>query len=86
MDTKSILKHITVPQKEEVSPDSQPLFNQIQRLVGKIPNFYATIGYSANALTGILGLEENLNKGVFSPKEWEAIYLVVSEVNNCNYC
>jgi AhpD family alkylhydroperoxidase len=86
MNITSIHKPIAVPQKDEVSPDSQLLLNQIQRRMGKVPNLYATIGYSANALKGILGLEESLNKGVFSPKVREAIYLVVSEVNNCNYC
>lgn len=77
---------IAVPVKSEVSPDAQILFDQIQRRVGRISNLYATIGYSAHALRGALALEENLNKGVFSPKEREAIYLVVAEVNNCAYC
>jgi AhpD family alkylhydroperoxidase len=77
---------MAVPAREAVSPEAQIIFDQIQRRVGKVPNLYATIGYSAHALKGMLGLEENLNKGVFSPKEREAIYLVVSEVNNCAYC
>lgn len=86
MHSISINKLVAVPAREAVSPEAQIIFDQIQRRVGKVPNLYATIGYSAHALKGMLGLEENLNKGIFSPKEREAIYLVVSEVNNCAYC
>ncbi|WP_118972922.1 carboxymuconolactone decarboxylase family protein [Taibaiella koreensis] len=80
------MKTITVPAPGQVSADAQLLLDQIQKRLGKVPNLYATMGYSANALKGFLDLEANLNKGVFSAKEREAIALVVSEVNGCNYC
>ncbi|MET3980290.1 putative peroxidase-related enzyme [Mucilaginibacter sp. UYP25] len=78
--------HINVPLPEEVSPESQILLENIKKRAGKIPNLYATIGHSSHALKGFLNFEESLNKGAFSAKEREAIALVVSEVNHCDYC
>jgi uncharacterized peroxidase-related enzyme len=80
------MKKISVPGTREVSPESQVLFEQLKHRVGKVPNLYATIGYSAHALRGFLDFEATLNKGAFNPKEREAIALVVSEVNGCEYC
>lgn len=77
---------INVPTREEVSQDSQVIFDQLKKAMGKVPNLYATIGYSSHALKGLLGMEEELNKGIFTAKEKEAINLVVSEANHCDYC
>ena len=80
------MKTIPVPVKEQVSADAQVIFDQITKRLGRVPNLYATIGYSAQALKAFLDFEATLNKGSFSAKEREAISLVVSEVNSCNYC
>lgn len=80
------MKTINVPTAAQVSAESQELFEQIKKRSGKVPNLYATMGYSFNALKGFLDFETTLNKGVFSHKEREAIALVVSEVNQCDYC
>jgi len=80
------MKTITVPSKDQVSADAQAIFEQIEKKMGKVPNLYATIGYSAAALKGFLDFEESLSHSAFTPKEKEAINLVVSQVNNCDYC
>lgn len=80
------MKTIQVPITEEVSPTSQLLFDQIKKKLGKLPNLHATIGYSAPALKGFLDFEASLSTGMFTPKEREAIALIVSEVNQCAYC
>jgi AhpD family alkylhydroperoxidase len=80
------MKTINVPVREQVSHDSQLLFDQIKSRLGKVPNLYATIGYSSKALKGFLQFDELLNQGSFSEKEKEAIALTVSEINECNYC
>ncbi|MTH17706.1 carboxymuconolactone decarboxylase family protein [Flavobacterium sp. LC2016-01] len=80
------MKTINVPTKEQVSKQSQLLFEAITKKIGKVPNLYATIGYSANALKGFLEFEEAFSHGTFSAKEREGINLVVSQVNHCNYC
>jgi uncharacterized peroxidase-related enzyme len=80
------MKIISVPTREQVSPESQLLFDALQKRMGKVPNLYAVMGYSPFALQSFMGLEETLNKGVFNPKEREAIALIVSEINSCEYC
>lgn len=80
------MKSIEVPAREQVSPETQLLFDQLQKRLGMVPNLLATIGYSANALKGLLNFEALLNNGAFNPEEREAIALVVSEANHCTYC
>jgi len=80
------MKNIAVPTFDQLSPDSQQLLEVFNKRLGKIPNLYATIGYSPNAIKAMLAFEEDLGHGVFSAKEKEAVYLVVSQVNGCEYC
>lgn len=80
------MKTINVPTREQVSPASQLLFDQIKGKLGKVPNLYATVGYSPKALEAFLNFDLVLNQGVLTEKEKEAIALTVSESNECNYC
>jgi len=80
------MKTINVPTREQVSPASQLLFDQIKGRLGKVPNLYATVGYSPKALGAFLNFDLVLNQGVLTEKEKEAIALTVSESNECNYC
>jgi AhpD family alkylhydroperoxidase len=80
------MKTINVPKREQVSPASQLLFDQIKGRLGKVPNLYATVGYSPKALEAFLNFDLVLNQGVLTEKEKEAIALTVSESNECNYC
>lgn len=80
------MKTITVPSIGEVTPESKVLFEAMQKRLGKVPNLYATMGYSSHALKAFLDFEATLSSGVFNAKQREAIALVVSEVNRCEYC
>ncbi len=80
------LTNIAIPTKEQVDSKSQGIFDQLQAQMGMVPNLYATIGYSGNALEAFLGFSGSAGKGSFSNKEIEAIKLAVSEANNCAYC
>ncbi|WP_312422431.1 hypothetical protein [Epilithonimonas sp.] len=40
------MKTIHVPQKEQLSSESQTILESVEKKMGKIPNLYATIGYS----------------------------------------
>ncbi len=80
------LNSISVPTKQEVNEESGAIFDQLKSQLGMVPNIYATIGYSSNALSSFLAFSGNAGKGTFSKKEMEAIKLAVSEANECNYC
>ncbi|GAB2567510.1 carboxymuconolactone decarboxylase family protein [Spirosoma areae] len=74
----------TVPTRDEVSPTSQAAFDSLQNALGFVPNLYATIAYSDNALPKYLAFQGA--KTSLSNKEKEVVNLVVSEVNGCRYC
>ena len=73
-----------VPTRDEVSPASQAAFDGLQKALGFVPNLYATIAYSDNALPKYLAFQGA--KTSLSNKEKEVVNLVVSEVNGCRYC
>jgi uncharacterized peroxidase-related enzyme len=80
------MKTINVPTRDQVSAKAQVMFDTFTKRVGKVPNLYATMGYSAPALKMFMDMEDDLSKSVFTPKEREAIALIVSEINGCAYC
>jgi AhpD family alkylhydroperoxidase len=54
--------------------------------MGKMPNLYATIGHSANALLSYTQYTAQQAKGTFHARDREAVYLIVSQLNGCRYC
>lgn len=81
------MKTINVPKKEQLNPESQTILESVEKKMGKIPNLYATIGYSSSALKSMLETEISLaHNSSFTAKEREAINLIVSQVNECDYC
>jgi len=80
------MSRFKVPSFDEVAPEAQTTFEGLKKLSGKVPNLYATIGYSANALNSYLAFVQAQAKGTFHAKDREAIYLIVSELNGCEYC
>lgn len=75
---------INVPKREEVSPENQALFDNLKKMVGFTPNLYATFAHSPTALGTYLTLQSA--KSSLTPKEREVVNLVVSQVNQCQYC
>lgn len=80
------MKRLSVITKEQASNQSRQIFEGIEKEAGMLPNIYAVIGNSANALGSYLTFSEAQKNGSFSAKEREAIFLAVSEENGCNYC
>lgn len=80
------MANIQVPSRAQVDTKAQGIFDQLKKQLGTVPNLYATIGYSSDALENFLGFSGKAGKGTFSKKEIEAIKLAVSEVNGCQYC
>jgi AhpD family alkylhydroperoxidase len=75
-----------IPSYEDVSEESHPVFDMLKKTSGKVPDLYATIGYSANALGSYLDFVKAQSKSTFHAKDREAVYLIVSQFNNCEYC
>jgi uncharacterized peroxidase-related enzyme len=82
----SVVSKVTfeVPTREEVSANNQAIFDHMNKAFGKVPNLYATFAINETALGDYLTLQNR--KSTLSQKEREIIKLVVSQVNDCNYC
>lgn len=75
---------ITVPTRDQVSPANQVLFDNLKKGIGFVPNLFATMALSEHALGTYLAFSNA--KTSLRAKEKEAINLVVSQVNDCEYC
>ena len=75
---------LTVPTRDSVSPANQAIFDQLQKSLTFVPNLYATFALSETALGTYLALQNA--KSSLSAKEREVVNLVVSQVNDCEYC
>ena len=78
------MKTFNVPAREEVSANNQTLFDNLKKGLGKVPNLYATMAHSENGLATYLALSGA--KSSLKAKEKEVVNLVVSQVNECDYC
>lgn len=80
------MTNIQVPTRDQVDTKAQGIFDGLKKQLGTVPNLYATIGYSSDALENFLSFSGKAGKGTFSNKEVEAIKLAVSQANECQYC
>ncbi|MEO0733484.1 MAG: carboxymuconolactone decarboxylase family protein [Bacteroidota bacterium] len=76
--------NFAVPTRATVSPANQAIFDQLEKGLGMVPNLYATLAYSENALGNYLAFQNG--KSSLKAKEREVINLAVSQVNECAYC
>lgn len=73
-----------VPTRDQVSETNQGIFDNLQKQLGFVPNLYAAYAYSDTALNDYLALQNR--KSSLRAKEREVINLVVSQINECQYC
>lgn len=77
------MRVFTVPTRAQVSAPNQNYFDYLHDRLGMMPNLYAALAYSKNALGSYLQLQNR--KTVLKAKEKAAIALVVSQINKCTY-
>ncbi len=73
-----------VPKKENVSTKNQEIFEKLEKTLGFVPNLYASMAYSDNALQDYLQFSNS--KTSLSIVEKEVVDLAISQVNGCRYC
>ncbi len=78
------MTNFEVPGRQEVSSNNQENFDALKKGLGMVPNLYAVMALSENALSSYLAFQGA--KTTFSNKEKQAVNLVVSRVNECLYC
>jgi uncharacterized peroxidase-related enzyme len=80
------MSNLKVVTREQADPQIQGIFDALKSKVGMVPNLYAFIANSPITLPAYLAFDEALGKGVFNAKDRQAIFLAVSQVNDCHYC
>lgn len=78
------MRNFTIPTREEVSASNQAIFDNLKGMIGFVPNLYAYYANNETALADYLVLQNR--KSTLRAKEREIINLVVSQVNECDYC
>jgi len=79
------MSRLTTPAESTLSAASL-LATEPFRFNGKLAPVYLQIGNSEPALNAYLGMETALKKSTLALREVEAIKLLVSELNQCDYC
>ena len=64
------MKSFTVPTYDQVPDNAKPTFDRFIKIMGKMPNLYVN----------------EQARGTFHAKEREGVYLIVSQLNGCEYC
>ena len=80
----NLMTQFKVPTREEVSEANQAIFDKLQGMVGFVPNLYAYYANNETALGDYLTPQNR--KSTLRAKEREVVNLVVSQVNECDYC
>jgi uncharacterized peroxidase-related enzyme len=78
------MNRFSVPTRDQVSTDNQAIFDNLKKMLSFVPNLYATFAHSATALGTYLTLQNA--KSSLNAKQREVVNLVVSQVNECEYC
>ena len=73
-----------VPTREQVTPENQAIFDNLNSKLGFVPNIYATYAFSQDALGRYLAFAGG--KTSLNAKEKEVVNLIVSQINGCTYC
>jgi uncharacterized peroxidase-related enzyme len=79
------MSRISIPTKEEAPEASKPILENVNKMLGFVPNLQRLMSLSPAALSGWAGLMGALSK-TLDAKTRDAIALAVSEVNACHYC
>lgn len=70
--------------RDDVSDANKGLFDALKGQLGMVPNLYAALAHSETALGTYLALQSA--KSSMNAKSREVVNLVVSQVNDCDYC
>lgn len=79
------MARIAIPTIEAAPVKSQPILQSYLKALGLVPNFFAMISQSPDALKAIAETHAILGKSL-GPKTRERIHVMTAEVNGCNYC
>lgn len=75
---------LSVPARDQVSPNNQAIFDDLKSKIGFVPNIYAYLAKNETALGYYLKLQNRIS--TLRAKEKEIVNLVTSQLSGCHYC
>ena len=71
----------------ETAPEStKPILEQFNASLGRLPNFFGTLGHSAAATNAFVGLKEAIAKGSLGDSLGESLAMAIATESSCGYC
>ena len=80
------MKSFNIHTVDTAPPASKELLKGVKKKIGFIPNVFATIAESPEALDGFVALNGAFGASSLSPEEQQIVMLATSTENNCVYC
>ncbi len=79
------MARLHIPTIAEAPAKSQPILENYVKVLGLVPNFFALLSQSPDALKAIADMHQTLGKSL-GHKTRERIHIMTAEVNGCSYC
>jgi uncharacterized peroxidase-related enzyme len=79
------MPRIEIPKREDAVPESKQVLDNVDKMLGFVPNLHRLTSISPTALSGWATLMASLAK-TLDVKTREGIALPVSEADGCDYC
>jgi uncharacterized peroxidase-related enzyme len=79
------MPRIAIPKREDAPAESKPILDNVDKMLGFVPNLHRLMSISPNALSGWAALMGSLAK-TLDVKTRDGISLAVSEADGCDYC
>jgi uncharacterized peroxidase-related enzyme len=79
------MPRIEIPTRDQAPAESQAILDNLNKMLGFVPNLQRLMSISPNALGGWAALMGSLSK-TLDVKIRDGIALVVSEAGGCDYC
>jgi uncharacterized peroxidase-related enzyme len=76
---------IAIPKREDVPAESKPILDNVDKMLGFVPNLHRLMSISPNALSGWATMMRSFAK-TLDVKTRDGIALAVSEADGCDYC
>lgn len=81
------MSRIKLVEKDDATPEIAPLYNELEKSRGSVPNLFKAIAYSEKMLAPALGVADFVTtQSRVSILHKQLAYLIASRANNCEYC
>jgi uncharacterized peroxidase-related enzyme len=78
--------HVSYLAKEQAAESIRPIYDDVEKKVGVMLNFFKAMAHNPAILQSFLGLNGAMSKTKLPHKLRELAYLKASQVNGCAYC